>query len=168
MGVYISVVKPIEFLGKEYSDELVDELEKNGKYWCMVASENFEPIQHLTQFERGLYSIEFTNSDEWLCMSYSTYNDFRNAIYELLERKETYYEFISGNLDIDTPFIELLWFTDCDGVFDYKIAQELYEDFVKYLPKAEKTLNEDYLYSYKKYIDILKKCIDNQAVVLYH
>lgn len=160
MGLFIYSIKPIEKLSDSihYKDhkEIYDKYEKEGKDLMVLCNmEGFK--DHLTEFTEGLYLYVYKEDGTDISMTYSYYNDWRNDVVDLVKKKD----FNKGY------FKEFYWFTDCDGCFDYKVAEKLLQDFKKFLPKAQKTFDEWGLHYYEKYIKILEECIECKGVVVY-
>lgn len=158
MGVFISSIKPIEKISDltEYDESLDEYYEQEGNNIIVLENDNVFK-NHLKKFTEGTYLVETTDNDNHISMTYSYYNDWRESIVQLIDEKE----FDEGY------FKEFYWFTDCDGVFDYKVAEKILNDFNKHLSKAEKMLERDYFEYYLDYIKILEDCIENKGVVRY-
>lgn len=176
MGVLIYALKPtkLRVASDTWENEEVktvyNELDENDIASVFLNNQDFKPIKHLTKFEKGLWEAEIDKDGASISISYSSYHDFKSVVSSLTSKRRvtdilhsTYGEIIE-----ETPFIEMLWFTDCDGCFDYVIAERLYEDFKKYHEKAKAELDEWNYGLYDNYMKILKECIDIKGVVLYH
>jgi hypothetical protein len=123
----------------------------------IVLTENDE-FGTRTDFESGPYGeTSKTEQLDFSAGSYGTYNWFRNqlsiAIYghpaaKIWENIESY----EGK-----PFIEIINFTDCDGVIGTEVSEKLYNDFVNNRPELLKyclnTFKEDVsIYSSFEYV----------------
>lgn len=164
MGLDINVKKPIRFLGTERPDD--EEIN-----YVYLYTLDFAPIEHLPNFKRGYWEFEYCGAAQY-SSPYGTFNDLRDAI-TLAVYKCKYAEFIrcleNGSRAFEGPFIEMLWFADNEGNFDYEIARKLLADFLEWEDKIIPTMDRDYLKEcYRAYIGILRDCVECDGVVDYH
>lgn len=66
---------------------------------------------------------------------------------------------------IEGPFLELIDFTDCDGVLGTAVCQKLAEDFANYEASARRPGDEDFLYTYLQFKAAVEWASDGGAVV---
>lgn len=119
---------------------------------------------------KKLYVYDLTEKSEsgsFRAGSYSGYNFWRNKLaifagYGSAENVWKKYNFMSNgmryfklkkisNEEVNIePFVELIYFSDCEGIIGPEICKKLYEDFVKFDDEAQKV---DYGYFYEKYLD---------------
>lgn len=164
MGLNINVKKPVRFLGTERPDD--EEMD----YTCLYTL-GFEPINHLQAYERGYWECERSGDAEY-DSPYSTFNDLREAITFVVygcDYKEYVRQLETGGREFKGPFVEMLWFADNEGTFDYIIAGKLLSDFLNWSNKIVSVIDRDFLKEcYTNYIDILKECVVCKGVVDYH
>lgn len=160
MGLFAYSIKPIEKLSNstKYSEveELYDKYEKEDKNLMFLY--NVDCFKdHLNEFTEGLYLYETRPNGAFFGVRYSYYSYFRDIVVDLVEEKDF-------NKDY---FKEFYWFSDCEGCFDYKVAEKILEDFKKYLPKAKETFEEYDFDYYQNYMKVLQECVEDKGVVMY-
>lgn len=164
MGLDINVKKPVRFLGAERPDnEDVD-------YVCLYTLD-FKPIEHLPKFRRGYWEYELSG-DASYSSAYGTFANFREAI-TLTVYGCGYKEFIrqlgDGERVFSGAFIEMLWFADNEGDFDYQVAGKLLDDFQKWRDAILANMESDFLKKcLKDYMSVLEECVNCKGVVDYH
>lgn len=170
MGVIINATKPI-LIVDENSIDLSEEQYYNVKN---ITCENFYPFQHLTKFKQGYYICDEIDS-RYISIPYTTYGYFRKMLCEISIGLdiEAVWEGLRECKYVDKPFIEIIWFTDSDGCFDYVIAEKLLDDFLTFKDKAYKFFSKlpnanFYNKIYNDYIDILQKGVQEKGVVRYN
>lgn len=138
----------------------------------------------------GYYDYE--SCDSSFSMGYGRYSGFRQEIaiiagYEKVESikphysdddyetKSYYYRFpyiayiYVNDFDYgDLPFLEMIAFSDAEGVICSKVCKKLYDDFVEYQDKAKEHFSDNEAYL-KKYMDLMEcfKCGSNDGFVIY-
>jgi hypothetical protein len=97
--------------------------------------------------------------------SYSTYNSWRNQLAKLagyepkiVDRYETgnpqiRYDQTVWDNPVDGPFMEIINFSDCDGVIGAEVSKKLAADFAEFQEKADL---EDAMWFQKTYTDFRK------------
>lgn len=160
MGLFVYTIKPINKLSDStsYNDvfELYDKYEGEGKDIIFLYNEE-DFKDHLNEFTEGLYLYESKQNGASLSLTYGYYNGWRNDVVDLVEKND----FDKGY------FKEFYLFTDCQGCFDYKVAEKILQDFNRYLAKAKETFSVYDFEIYQDYIKILEECIECKGVVIY-
>lgn len=154
MGLGIYVMKPIQ---------RTDANNEDARY---IFTYDFSPIEHLTKFDEGFYKCERIEAPDFY-MTYGTFMAFRRIICKMALGVSLEHILINAKKYINSPFIELLYFADNEGSFDYAVAEKLYKDFLSLLDEAEKCLTGTMLQMYKIYMEILRIAAENKAVVYY-
>lgn len=111
---------------------------------------------------------------------YSSYGKWRNMLGEMLgyESLEKLWDSISRDVvigemleeksSINSPFIELLCFSDCEGFIGPKVSRKLYDDFVEYRQRAfdysASKKNSDWLSLYDDFLKAFKIASNNGCV----
>lgn len=98
-------------------------------------------------------------------ISYSTYWDMTQALYRIREEVEDM-----------SAYDNVLTYSSIDSCVGYVIAQEMVNELTKYEEFAEKFMkqyfDEEYgaliMDYYKKYIEVLNKCVEVKGIVYYH
>ena len=97
---------------------------------------------------------------------YSIYSIYRNSLslYILnISAKEVW-----DNPKSTYPFIEMIWFSDCEGGFDTDICKKLYNDFKSHVYIIEKIENDNYFKEfYFKVMELFKLASENDGIVVY-
>lgn len=164
MGLDINVKKPLRFLGTERpEDEDID--------YVYLYTLDFTPIEHLPNFERGYWEFEYSGDTRY-SSPYGTFHDLRDSITLAVygcEYNDLVRELERGDRELKGPFMEMLWFADNEGNFDYSIAEKLLSDFQEWESKIVPSMNRDYLKEcYSNYMAVLKECVNCKGVVDYH
>ncbi len=133
---------------------------------------------------------EYCGNGSFRAGSYSGYNSFRKELLALVssENIEDYwknnstfieYRYIdmnrekklnnileNGNSKIKiTPFLELIYFSDCEGLIGPEICEKLYKDFIKYNDVAKEKLSE---WHYELYCEFMKSTSITGCVLHFH
>lgn len=111
---------------------------------------------------------------------YSSYGKWRSMLCEMLghpniemlwnsvDRDIKIGEVLEENNYTDSPFIELLCFSDCEGFIGPKVSKKLYEDFVNYRQQAfdysASKKNSDWLSLYDDFLKAFKIASNNGCV----
>lgn len=164
MGLDINVKKPLRYTGSDRpKDEEVD--------YLYLYTLDFAPLEHLPNFNRGYWEFEYSGDARYQS-SYGTFNNLRNCITLVVygcEYKEFIRELERGDREFNGPFIEMLWFADNEGNFDYSIAEKLLSDFQIWESKIVPSMGHDFLKQcYIDYMAILIDCVNCKGVVDYH
>lgn len=164
MGLDINVKTPIKFIGTERPDD--EEID----YFCLYTL-GFEPIMHLQAYKKGYWEYECSGDAEY-SSPYGTFNDLREVITAAVygcDYKEYVRQLETGARAFEGPFVEMLWFADNEGNFDYIIADKLLKDFQNWENEIVPKMNRDFLKKcHTDYMNVLKECIDCKGVVDYH
>jgi hypothetical protein len=90
-------------------------------------------------------------------IGFNSYQDFLKSIDTLLKRNNTLSNILDEKINIETPFVELLYFSDCEGFIGKDISKKLYSDFEKYekdaISMSNDMLSKDWL---ELYLDFKK------------
>jgi len=125
----------------------------------------------------------YTHSGEYLTFragSYSSYGNWRKMLSEMLgypeieklwesiRREISLGEVLPEGSNVDIPFIELIYFSDCEGVIGSKVSTKLYNDFVSNRESAvkfsESKKNSDWLSLYDDFLKAFKIASNNGCV----
>jgi hypothetical protein len=123
---------------EEYPEHYLYYINKKGSYFP----------KHLEGLEEGWYLVPRNfGRNSFRAGSYSSYNQWRDdlalaAVYEggAQDVWSMYDESIVGEPE-SPPFLELINFSDSDGIIGPKVSEKLYNDFVKYEPKIKKKID---------------------------
>jgi hypothetical protein len=90
---------------------------------------------------KGLYL--YGDTEDSRISSYSGYNTWRDTLSHAILGVPA--ETVWGDPDAfaGKPFVELINFSDCDGMMGTKVCAKLYEDFMKYNPRID-IMDEDW------------------------
>lgn len=138
-------------------------------------SDLFEEIEHLTVFHNDSYYEYCPDAIEKAKIvkcTYVVFNEFRNLICQAIFNKtyDDVYDEIIHKAKFDIPFIELLYFGDNTGCFDYKIAEKIFDNFITYMhPLCNffKDKNEVYNDILNDYVTVLGECIKYKGIIMY-
>lgn len=171
MGVDIGTIKLGKYIKEDLNQEEYQKYEEelDGDLVEIYCEDSV--MNHLTKFKKGYYEVEewfCKDKDPYISISYSTYNDFRNQICYMANEIYDSDMWFDYEGSVDKPFAEMVCFTDCDGTFDYVVAEKLLKDFETFQEKAKKELDEWFYGLYENYMKILKNCIECKGVVRYH
>jgi len=129
MGLDISVVKGLQKLAD-------DEVPENYYEHNICHLYNPDGVSKNVETE-GYFRYDEINHVTKL--GYSYYGKIRSFLSNLLGYN---YDELMEDPKKDIPFIELLFFSDCDGCFDSETSSKLYKDFVKYEQSVMDNLNK--------------------------
>jgi hypothetical protein len=91
-----------------------------------------------------------------------------DSLWEVVRRDVSIGEVLSERTSINIPFIELLYFSDCEGVIGEKVAGKLYNDFVNNRDKAAiysvSIKNSDWLSLYDDFTKAFRIASNNGCV----
>jgi len=135
------------------------------------------------------YSVE--SVDDFCVGSYSSYSEFRRILhslidngkiedfwnkysylvstdYQVLKREDKLKRILDINYkSVDIPFLEIIDFSDCEGILSCEICGKLYKDFIFYDSKA-KNLNDEYFYGlYKRFTNATMIASENNGCICY-
>lgn len=112
--------------------------------------------------------------------AYSSYVKWRKMLSEMIgypdieklwdsvNRDITIGEILEEKSAINSPFIELICFSDCEGFIGPKVSKKLYKDFVDYRQKAfeysASKKNSDWLSLYDDFLKAFKIASNNGCV----
>lgn len=152
MGLDVSVYKNIKFLYED-SDDSEDEY-------------NFYDVDN-----NKYYSGEIVDST--ISYAYSSHNRFREILLEIIGREYLLLENGKINwqlLPIEIPFINLIYFSDCEGVIYNDKCDILYNDFKNYEAKAMMVIGDDYWYQekYKEWLNVFEFGKEPNSCVVFH
>lgn len=137
------------------------------KLWELMAEKSFPSFGFL----RSIFVATNKELDE---IARSLEADPENK--ELIQKGKAFLTRLNGNIDV--PFLELIHFSDCEGIIGPKTSAKLYKDFEKYRDKFKKESKErtrkenedqygDLLKTFGK--ERLEKFLarENQAILIY-
>ena len=165
MGLDIGVYKTMRKLSvKEYEEEggykVAENFTEQAK--SLNSRSFYEPMDELFSFRAG---------------SYSGYNQWRLLLCKFAHGVDinTYWD--DNEKYKGSPFRELIYFSDCEGVIDSEVSEKLYHDFVDGEEKVLKKLKDNYGVDYyagmfrKTYNDFkeaFKLASENKGFVVFH
>lgn len=194
MGLDLSIVKNIKLYKKESecTDDEIDDLHDSKIHLY----NNDSAFGQSDGIETGFYYGEYDHSVEHLSWSYSGYSNWRNHLIDFIGfgnidnlheqlmiitrdiKIETVLE--DKKEEIDIPFVELCYFSDCEGFIGPKTSKKLYEDFVNKRDefheftkkKAEKEGYNDggvyYTRSYDRFIEHFRIASEENGAIIFH
>ena len=118
--------------------------------WALFIGPNANPgggywDDHVGGLEPGWYHEAFDEQHSFRAGSYSGHNEFRNQ----LAKAAGYERGASTAWDLETPygppFMELINFSDAEGLIGPTISQKLYNDFLKHEDEIMNTIDQWYL-----------------------
>lgn len=178
MGLDISAYSEIK-LQKQFTEDYTRhdyyENDDNWDYTVLYNNKHF-PIQYGNLIE-GAYSYD--DKMEFRAGSYRGYNAWRNRLavlagygsaervwqicndYTKAQGEDSY------DMPSDMPFIEIINFSDCEGVICSEIAKKLLNDFKTFDEKAKESMDG---YSYERYQSWTKafELASNNGAVSFH
>lgn len=171
MGLEVYVLKQISLMCRtDAKAEWVEELQKYEDV-ALLSAPKHHLVDYLSKVKDGWWICEKVNDDSLqFSMPYSTYNNWIELIQEMayvypfkrLDEKISLRE-----VDANDDFIPLFCFSDCEGCFDYEIAEVLLKHFDKWMNTAEEYLPEWAFINYQIYREMLKQCVDCKGVIFY-
>lgn len=125
----------------------------------------------------------YTHNGEYMTFragAYSSYGKWRkmlaemigypdiDSLWDVVRRDLSIGEVLSESVGINIPFIELLYFSDCEGVIGEKVACNLYNDFVENRERAKEysiqMRNSDWLSLYDDFTKAFRIASNNGVV----
>lgn len=143
--------------------------EDDENYDVYISTPKFDDVDHVTMFEFGAYKCE--SSCIFRAGAYSAYNRFRNSISTIalsVKAEEVWENPLKYK---GKPFFEIINFTDCDGCFDYVIADKLLNDFTTHkdvILSKFKELEPRFVDTYNCFIAVLKDAVEKKGLVQYY
>ncbi|NPV13105.1 MAG: hypothetical protein HPY57_15165 [Ignavibacteria bacterium] len=136
-------------------------------------------VDYFYGFRVGSYSsYSLWRNDVLKLFSNETYDEYCNRVWYFTEfewskyHREKKLNRILGKqnkmsiIDVyNEPFVELLHFSDCEGVIGPEVCKKLHEDFVKFNELAKEKMSE---WFYKVYEDFMKATSGNNCVLHFH
>lgn len=136
--------------------------EEDGYY---ILRNDFEQGNQLEKFEEGYYEAEKGLFS--FCCSYGFFRFFRALLCNMVNKCDVEILWKNPEKYFGTPFLEMINYSDCEGDFDYVVAEKLYNDFCEYEENAKIELGDMFSY-YLDYKNVLKECVDIKGVVHYY
>ena len=159
MGLDISVYKNLKIIDKTKinfdKDEQDDYLE--------IYDQDFKKQLDGSDLIIGEY-YDYDYAKEFRAGSYSGYNYWRNELAKLAGYESDV--FVWENVE-DGVFVELINFSDCDGIIGSKISKKLYNDFCEFDNTAS-LKDGGFYYIYKEFKEAFKIASENNGCVLFH
>jgi hypothetical protein len=149
-----------------YVNIKIAEDKENYDFMAYVDHEDWN--SRIKNLEKGeLYNGDIVFSE--VHYSYSSHSRFREILVKLVGRENLLNcegKIIWDKLPNEMPFYEFIYFSDCEGCFDWESSNIVFLDFEKYNEKAKLEMNE---YDYKCYKDWLKtfELAKNYGVVVF-
>lgn len=150
---------------------------------------NFGFTLHLGKFLELDTHFKFSKTGNCYSSSYSGYNHFRNAIAQMAEYPDineaddltdeeveyfTHYRVYHPNPSMfmnymeskkRPPFIELLFFSDCEGYIGQEYLKRIHKDFEYFIETAETELHEMHFEQYKHFKEALDSMEDSDGIL---
>lgn len=190
MGLDLSVVKNLKFIGKkdDYTDEERDDMYDKHIYLY----KNDLLFEQSDGMESGFYDGDYCSNLEHVGWSYSGYSQWRNNLIDFigytnidtLDEKLRYVvrdkkigRVLDEDSSIQIPFVELCYYSDCEGFIGPKTSAKLYKDFVEkkdeYLKFTANKLGEERANDYytKRYNDLseyFRVASEENGAVIFH
>ena len=157
MGLDISVYKNLKII-----DKLKINFDGNEEDdYLKIYEQDFEKqLDDLIVDE--YYDYDFY--DGFRAGSYSGYNYWRNELAKLADYESDV--FVWENVE-DGVFVELINFSDCEGIIGSKTSKKLYDDFCKF-DNIASLKDERFYYIYKEFKEAFKVASENNGCVLFH
>jgi hypothetical protein len=172
MGLDITVYENVDFDSFVDEDEIAEEMEDDMYHIYVV----YDPLNQSDGIKSGYYNVD-GYSKSFRAGSYSGYNMFRSILCESyygFPAKELWEKMAQGDSMKGEPFVEMINFSDCEGVIGPKTSAKLYEDFVAHESDFEKFINEHsmitsdykryYIEKYKDWMEAFKIASNNGFV----
>ena len=160
MGLDISVYKNLKMIDKTKinfdKDEQDDYLE--------IYDQDFKKQLDGSDLIIGEY-YDYDYAEGFNAGSYSSYNYWRNELAKLAGYESD--EFVWENVE-DGVFVELINFSDYDGIIGAKTSKKLYDDFCKFDNAAASLKDGRFYYIYKEFKEAFKIASENNGCVLFH
>lgn len=114
-----------------------------------------------SNLKTGVYSFEEIFRFE--VGSYTGYCEWRSQLARMIKKvdRDIWENPVPG------AFLEIIHFTDCDGVLGADVCKKLYQDFKKYHPSALKIglKDPDFLWTYRQFMKALRMGSQEGCVV---
>lgn len=170
MGLDISYYKLVKEIPRKEDDDLHYENDE-----IIIEKQPFK-LQLGTLKEESVYEMDYI--DSFASGSYGGYNGWRNRLYSLVYSGniDDYWEKTSNIIDekytkkletnIETmPFLELINFSDCEGIIGPEICEKLSKDFQEYDELMKDGMDS---YDYELYCDFKNAFNEEKCVMLFH
>jgi hypothetical protein len=165
MGLDISAYSHIKVLENVLFDEDGDPVDENGK--LLQIDKCFQPLinphypKHAGNIEdKAAYGYEQTFG--FRAGSYSGYNLWRDSLAQLARYRSA--EDVWNNPGLEGPFVELIHFSDCEGVIGAEISAKLSKDFADFDDQAKTHAIGPFYYLYEKWRDAFALAAQDGAV----
>lgn len=119
-------------------------------------------------------AYDYDDADGFRAGSYGGYNGWRNELAKLAGYKESEYENHGASRrgfantvfcnPVPGPFMELINFSDCEGVIGAKVSKKLAKDFAEFNDKAINHENERFVTVYKDFKKAFECAAENGFV----
>lgn len=157
MGLDCTAYKNIQTMNSEeieydyYDEDQEYKTPKNGV--CFYLNKGF-PNSALDIIENATYKYEDTFS--WRAGSYSGYGEWRNWLATIagFQSSKDFWQ----KANINTPFYQLIYFSDAEGTLGTLTCKKLLEDFIKFENQVN-SLHESYNY-FKEFYQTWKKALE--------
>jgi hypothetical protein len=153
MGLDISAYSHIKVLENVLFDEDGDPVDENGK--LLSVDKCFQPWinphypKHAGNInDKSAYGYEQTFG--FRAGSYSGYNRWRNSLAQLAGYRSA--EDVWNNPGLEGPFVELINFSDCEGVIGPEVSAKLSKDFADFDAQASNFQADPNGYFYHLYL----------------
>ena len=159
MGLNISIYKNLKMINKTKIN--FDKDEQND--YLEIYNQDFKKQLNGSDLIIGEY-YDYDCSEEFHIGSYSGYNYWRNELAKLAGYESDV--FVWENVE-DGVFVELINFSDCEGIIGSKTSKKLYDDFCKF-DNIASLKDERFYYIYKEFKEAFKIASENNGCVLFH
>jgi hypothetical protein len=163
MGLDITAYKQLTKVGQNETGEYVDENFDDGKWECRLV--NFTEKQFPGRTEGLEQGAVYSYGDEFdfHAGSYGCYNAWRNELAMLagFVNAAAVWALPDG---VSGLFVELINFSDCEGVIGYKVAAKLAKDFADFEAKAATHADEYFRQQYAAWARAFAMAAQNGAV----
>lgn len=145
---------------------------KNGSVYTGEHYDSFSAGSYsgYSLFRKSLLSLvdDIDINEYWL-----TYGNFINEKYTNYHRESKLNRILDETRQeniinvYQKPFIELLYFSDCEGIIGPEVCKKLYEDFVKYQEVAKEKMIDWHYEVYMNFMEGLKTVSESNGVLQY-
>ena len=114
--------------------------------------------------------FKYNSTFQFILISSEYYGEWRNTLAKILQynpsksKKFKKIAYTLGAFDYDSgPFLNLICFSDCDGLINTSYSKEIYNDFVKYSNYVNDMPEDHFIMDKETFVDIfnqLKKCFE--------
>jgi hypothetical protein len=191
MGLDLSVVKNLKYIGDEsdFSEEEMDDLWDNKVHLY----NNDMLFRQSDGLKTGFYDGDYVSGIDRVGWSYSGYNAWRSVLakfigyndvndigekYQWIVRDDVIASVLDEKIERERePFIEMCYFSDCEGFIGPKTSARLYKDFLdntvkyfKYLDdeNVPDSIKEYYKNCYTNLIEYFRIASEENGAVLFH